>query len=125
LHNYNWIRPAAESTLTNLPANAIVITAGNGDPSLFALWYYHHVENQRPDIIILNDDLFGFDWYRNYLQTQHPQLQQLAEDDLTGFTIANGRNQPVCHVFLQDLHLNKCTSDKTEDLLPLPNTPSN
>jgi hypothetical protein len=92
------IRPFAEQILNRSPANAILLTSG--DPDIFALWYFHFVEGQRPDLIIVDDQLFAFDWYRSRLNTRYPALQGLAVDDLPAFRALNARQRPICTVSL-------------------------
>ena len=94
------VRPFAEQIFSNSPANAILITSG--DPDIFALWYFHHAEGQRPDLVIVDSELFAFDWYRNRLQQQYPSLQGLAEDDVQNFTTVNRIQRAVCAVQLQE-----------------------
>ncbi|VAW31218.1 hypothetical protein MNBD_CHLOROFLEXI01-2072, partial [hydrothermal vent metagenome] len=94
------IRPFAEQILNSSPANAILITSG--DPDIFALWYFHHGEGQRPDIIVVDDQLFAFDWYRARLQKLHPRLAGLATDDVPNFRAANASQRPTCTVKLSE-----------------------
>lgn len=92
------IRPFAEQILNSSPTNAILITSG--DPDIFALWYFHFVEGQRPDLVIVDDQLFAFDWYRSRLQTLYPRLQGLSKDDVPAFRTINASQQPICTVSL-------------------------
>lgn len=95
VHN---VRPFAEHILHSSPPNAVLITSG--DPEIFALWYFHFVEGQRPDVILVDDQLFAFDWYRERLQVLYPDLQGLARDDVPAFRTVNARQRPVCAVVL-------------------------
>jgi hypothetical protein len=95
------VRPFAEQILNSSPANALLITSG--DPDIFALWYFHFVEGQRPDLIIVDDQLFAFDWYRSRLQTLYPALQGLTVDDLPSFRALNGAQRPICTVRLGEV----------------------
>ncbi|MCA9980885.1 MAG: DUF2723 domain-containing protein [Anaerolineales bacterium] len=92
-------RQQVQATLPNLPPKAIVLTSG-GDQTIFALWYFQHVEGWRPDLIIVDTDLFAFDWYRQRIQQRYPQLKALAEDDLPGFSDANQPDHPICTLTL-------------------------
>ncbi|MFZ0544113.1 MAG: DUF2723 domain-containing protein [Candidatus Promineifilaceae bacterium] len=92
------IRPVAEELLDDTPSEAILITSG--DPTLTALWYFHHVEGKRPDILIIDGNLFQFRWYREKLGRDYPFLQHLAQDDLPGFIELNRQSQPVCETSL-------------------------
>ncbi len=88
------VRPAIEELLEDIPAEAILLTSG--DPTIAALWYFHHVEGMRPDIIVIDGNLFQFDWYRAQLGRDYPNLQHLAQDDLPGFKEINSQSRPFC-----------------------------
>ncbi len=91
----DWqVRTLLETNATRIPANAIVITPG--DETIFTLWYWQHVENQRPDLIVIDGNLMAFDWYRQHLQQREPSLQHLAEDDVPGFVTINSNQFLVC-----------------------------
>ena len=92
------IRPFAEQILSSSPQNSLLITSG--DPDVFAMWYFHYAEQQRPDVIIVDDQLFAFDWYRQRLQQRYPSLAGLAADDLPNFRMLNSRQRPICTVNL-------------------------
>ncbi len=89
---------AAVAALAAAPPRALLLTPG--DRSLFALWYAHHVEGQRPDVIIADTNLFAFDWYRLRLARQQPDLFVPATDDLLAFQRSNAAARPVCAVSL-------------------------
>ncbi len=94
------LRERAEALLTAVPPGAIVQT--NGDPTIFALWYFVYTEGQRPDIIPVDADLFAHEWYRARLARRHPDLTGLDEDDLVAFAQENGRKRPFCAASLND-----------------------
>ncbi|MCZ7673942.1 MAG: hypothetical protein M5U34_45840 [Chloroflexi bacterium] len=71
------LRERAEALLTAVPPGAIVQT--NGDPTIFALWYFVYTEGQRPDIIPVDADLFAHEWYRARLARRHPDLTGLTK----------------------------------------------
>ena len=96
LRDNSGIRPYAEQILTTAPPHAILQT--NGDPALFSLWYFHYIEEQRPDVAIVDDHLFGFDWYREQLPTIYPDLNVPIEDDLTKLQQENEGKRPYCQV---------------------------
>ncbi len=91
-------RAAAEAALAAAPPRALLLTPG--DRSLFALWYVHHVDGQRPDVVIADANLFAFDWYRLRLAQQQPDLFVPATDDLPAFQRSNAAARPVCAVRL-------------------------
>jgi len=71
---------------------ALIISSG--DRSTFALWYGTYALEERPDLAIVNANLWTFDWYRRTLATHHPDvalvdgdapprdLRELIEDNL-------------------------------------------
>lgn len=94
------IREAAERFLDRLPASAIVVTPG--DQSASALWYFQQVEETRTDVVLVDTNVFQFDWYRERLKLQNPHLKGLQEDDLVGFVNENRIVRPVCSGSLVD-----------------------
>ena len=94
--NIHNIRQQAERIMGPAPTDAILLTSG--DPDIFALWYFHHIEKMRPDIILVDDQLFAFDWYRQALKQQWPTLRALEEDNLTLFNAANQPQRTICQV---------------------------
>lgn len=115
--NIHNIRQQAEQILGPAPPGAILITSG--DPDIFTLWYFHHVEGQRPDIILVDDKLFAFDWYRYHLGQQHTTLRALEEDNLTLFKTANKPQRAICQThFLPESNgstIIDCQQDSTSD----------
>lgn len=91
-------RAVAVAALRAAPPRAVLLTPG--DRSLFTLWYFHHVEGFRPDVIIVDANLFAFDWYRERLAQQQPDLFVPAADDLTAFEQSNAPTRPFCTVTL-------------------------
>lgn len=91
------VRPLAEAALAAAPKDAVLLTPG--DRTIFTLWYFQHVEGQRPDVTLVDENLLGFDWYRARLRTQYPALRGLATDDLTTL-LAQNASSPRCFVGL-------------------------
>lgn len=98
LRRQQTVRALAEPALQRAPPQAILLTTG--DQTTFTFWYLHHVEGQRPDLILVDSNLFAFDWYRQRLMHHHPALRRLARDDLASFRSANRGQRPVCSVAL-------------------------
>lgn len=99
------LREQVAPLLAQAPAGALMLTPG--DATIFALWYFQHVDKQRPDLILVDANLLAFDWYRQRLQQQYPTLTQLSQDDLSRFQQANAALRPVCLVGLYqdaDIH---------------------
>ncbi|MAT98203.1 MAG: hypothetical protein CL608_13745 [Anaerolineaceae bacterium] len=111
--NIHNIRQQAEQILEPAPPGAILITSG--DPDIFSLWYFHHVEGQRPDIILVDDKLFAFDWYRHNLGQQHSTLRALDEDNLTLFEAANKPQHAICQVHFASGPSGKVAIDCLQD----------
>ncbi len=88
-------RNLAEPLLSSAPLDAILLT--EGDAATFTLWYLHEVEGQRPDIVVVDRNLFGFDWYRRRLAARHSWLPDIAKFD-PGALMLPGR--PLCAVQL-------------------------
>lgn len=89
-------RPQAEQLFHTLPAQAIVLTPG--DETIFTLWALQLGEGVRDDLILVDTNLFAFDWYRQRLAWLYPQLLALDADDVARFRQMNQTNQPVCEV---------------------------
>jgi hypothetical protein len=89
------VRPGAIALLQAIPADAIVITPG--DQTISTLWYFQAVEGQRPDLVLVDRNLFGFDWYRERLISQHPFLSRLEGDDLFHLEVTHVLERPLCY----------------------------
>ncbi len=79
---YNTINPQngdlanyAEQSLSNSPINAILTP--NTDGETFALWYYQHGLGLRKDVVIISKGLLKYDWYRDQLEQQYPNVSIL------------------------------------------------
>jgi hypothetical protein len=96
LHHDRSVRSLAETVLNSAPENAILLTPG--DQSIFTLWYFHHVEGIREDLLLVDANLFAFDWYRERLNTFYPELTGLEKDNLEAFRKGNGQMRPICDV---------------------------
>ncbi len=87
----------ASRVLQAAPQDALLMSPG--DSTIFALWYYQSVVGERPDIALVDRNLFAFDWYRQRLGRQYPDLMRLKVDDLTAFESENS-HRPICSVSL-------------------------
>jgi hypothetical protein len=58
--------------LSAAPQNAILVA--KGDQAVFALWYFHFARGERPDLLVLAEDLLHFDWYQENLRATYPSL---------------------------------------------------
>jgi hypothetical protein len=68
------------SALREAEPNAVILTAG--DARTFALWYAIYGLKERPDVAVVNANLYGFEWYRRTLAETHPDL--LPSEDGAG-----------------------------------------
>lgn len=94
LRHDDQVRPLAESVLQVAPEGAILLTPG--DRTIFTLWYFQQVEQQRPDIYLVDSNLYAFDWYRAHLSRLYPELWVSSDDDLAAFQAHNLENHPLC-----------------------------
>ena len=94
LHGDMAVRERATMLLAELPDNAVALTPG--DRTIFTLWYLQEVEDSRPDVVVVDENLFAFEWYRERLARLHPELKGLAVDDVAGFAAVNGKSRPIC-----------------------------
>lgn len=108
LRGNDQLRRHAESLLMEVPEQAILETPG--DPTIFALWYMIYAEEQRKDIIPIDNQLFAFAWYRDNLRLLHPDLSGLEKDDLTLFRKRNQSARPYCFASLAQIHSNTDTN---------------
>jgi hypothetical protein len=104
LLNFNWldlsadreVRKLAQPLLSAAPYEAILLT--EGDATTFTLWYLHEVEGQRPDITVVDRNLFGFDWYRQQLAARRDWLPIVPTYDLDALARLG---RPLCAVRLE------------------------
>jgi hypothetical protein len=88
------VRTASAELLGQAPVGAVLITTD--DENIFSLWYFQHVEGLRPDLILVDANLLGFDWYRQRLSERYPTLAGLQHDDVDAFMQINALQRPVC-----------------------------
>lgn len=86
--------------MSQVPRDALVFV--KGDQAVFAVWYFHFALDERPDLVVIAEELLHFDWYQETLQDAYPALdipgplpwpQNIAD--------ANPNRQP-CHVQYTD-----------------------
>ncbi|MCZ2114392.1 MAG: DUF2723 domain-containing protein [Anaerolineae bacterium] len=91
-------RNLADAVLQTAPANALLLTPG--DRTIFTLLYFQQVEGVRPDLRLVDANLFAFDWYRARLAKQYPDLSIPRQDDLPALHHDNEHKRPFCLVSL-------------------------
>jgi hypothetical protein len=92
----------AATIFAQVPADAVII-AGT-DAHVFSLWYLLYVERAAPQAVVVAEGLFEYQWYKDALLRNHPQLNVPAStagsyDQLFAFIDANLSRHPV---FLTD-----------------------
>jgi 4-amino-4-deoxy-L-arabinose transferase-like glycosyltransferase len=60
------------TALMKAEPDALILTGG--DARTFALWYAVYGLRARPDVAVMNVNLYGFEWYRRTLAETHPHL---------------------------------------------------
>ena len=90
----------ANMILTEVPPGSLIFTTEDRDT--FALWYYHYVLGQRPDVAILPTGLLEYDWQRENLRLAYPQLviPEQTESNFRQAIITANPDRPVCAVFI-------------------------
>lgn len=83
----------AREALAEVEPDAIVVAAT--DNPTFSLWYHRYGLRMRPDVAIVNINLFGFDWYRRTLRATHPDIMPSDDLDFPAFLRANLPQRPV------------------------------
>ncbi len=91
--------------MSQAPAHAILFT--QGDNALFALWYFQLVLHERPDLVVVADELLPFDWYRESLAQVYPQLAvpDSTADFWQSAVMEANPSLPVCFSDYPDLIL--------------------
>jgi hypothetical protein len=81
LHDDHAAMSWADQVLYNAPPRAILRTAE--DAHTFTLWYAHDVLGMRPDIVVVDRDLWGLDSYQKMLQNilgENSSLDEIARE---------------------------------------------
>lgn len=92
--------------MTTAPADAILLA--QGDQAVFSLWYFQYGLRQRPDLIVIANDLLGFDWYRANLEHTYGGLRlPTSEADLWQTAIRElNPGRPICYPDPSDAKVN-------------------
>jgi len=91
----------SQQVLEAVAPNSLVVV--RGDRATFALWYAVYVENQRPDLAVVNGPMLAFIWYRQQIRHLYPDLilneptaADVTTDDLVRDLMAvNSTRRPV------------------------------
>ena len=71
----DWAKGALEAVE---PGSLILVGA---DAYTFALWYYHDVEGVRPDVTVVNEAMYAFEWYQRTLAVHNPDVPLPSSDE--------------------------------------------
>jgi len=82
--------------MTEVPHDALVFV--KGDRAIFTSWYFHFALKQRPDLIIIAEELLHFDWYQETLQDTYPMLAVPGPFPWVRNIEDANQNRPVCYV---------------------------
>lgn len=82
------------ATLTDLPPRSLVITGEDGHT--FALSYALWVEGQRPDLALVDGELWAQPWYAQQVQRRYPDLRAEVGLSLEELVAANLTRRPIC-----------------------------
>jgi len=82
--------------MTEVPKDALLFT--KGDQALFGLWYFHFALHQRPDVVIVAEELLHFDWYQETLQSSYPSLVIPGPFPWSQNIADANPARPACHV---------------------------
>lgn len=84
-----------EQLLGVVPPNGVL--ESSGEANLFSLWYSHHVERERPDVLIVDSQLYVFLWYRERLKKSEPTVTEVPTD-LAQFRQLQSAKRPYCRI---------------------------
>ncbi|HZY42069.1 MAG TPA: hypothetical protein VFF59_08725, partial [Anaerolineae bacterium] len=89
----------AQAAFTAAPANAVILT--HLDAHTFTLWYYRQVEQQRPDVAVIDARLAAYPWYDWMLRAQAQALKIVEFDpEATWLDRLRSANptRPLCNI---------------------------
>lgn len=93
VHADRAAREFVDGVLQQAPQDAIIITGE--DRHTFALWVGVFVERPRTDIIVVDQDMLRFEWYRAALRRNFPAALVPESSDVAEL-IAHNAGRPVC-----------------------------
>jgi hypothetical protein len=73
-----------QSILNNVEPNALILTY-QWDYFVSASYYYQFVRKQRPDVVVLDKELFRRSWYFKMLERNYPWLIERSRDKVNAF----------------------------------------
>jgi MFS family permease len=85
-----------EAAMRDAPQHALIFA--KGDAPIFTLWYYHFALQERPDLVIVADDLLHYAWYIDSLRNTYPDLVVGAALPFQSTIASDNPNRPACVV---------------------------
>ncbi len=85
-----------DAVLARAPANALVIS--RRDRHTFALWYFQIALGQRPDVVVIDLGLAGYDWYAGPLSRRLGAPVSALAFDCRDAQLAQILRRPVCRI---------------------------
>jgi tetratricopeptide (TPR) repeat protein len=74
----------AKNTLAGLAPGGVLLSP-DWEVQVSPLLYLHHVEGERPDVLIIDSQLLRRSWYYSYLDAQAPQLMAAIRPQVEAF----------------------------------------
>lgn len=93
--------------MSEVPHDALVFV--KGDQAVFSLWYFHFAVNERPDLVVIAEELLHFDWYQETLQSTYPTLNVPGPLPWAETVSTANPSRAVCHVQYSNRTEIKCT----------------
>jgi hypothetical protein len=111
-------RDYALAVLHSVDSGAVILT--NRDATTFSLWYAWQALNQRPDVVVVDERLLDWEWYRESIDLTYPGLHlvdptSVAEDELQRGQAAG---RPVYRARVPDLALQRIVEPVVERIRP-------
>jgi hypothetical protein len=82
--------------MSEVPKDALVFV--HGDRAVFAVWYFHFALGERPDVVVIAEELLHFDWYQETLQGAYPALNVPAPFPWAQTVADANPARPACYV---------------------------
>lgn len=79
----------ADDVLLEAPPQAVLLTSR--DAHTFTLWYVHEVLGDRPDVVVVDEDLWGHEPYRRMMVSMLESVETDADLSLQSVVLATGR----------------------------------
>ncbi len=83
--SHDWlVYDYAKNTLAGMAPNGVLLSP-DWEIQVSPLLYVHHVEGERPDVLIIDSQLLRRSWYYGYLDAQAPQLMAAIRPQVDAF----------------------------------------